>query len=148
MSHTRTMEPKKFQPKPVKQIFHITDIKHNIAGIPFITKNNPTNNILNSKVHIKDKHTRMKNTSLTFFQRLNNQPLFFAKFYPIYNQKRKHLKPLTGSVYNFSISQVHQCHMKQNKQRLYMSNLEFKPNHKFYRVTISSLNTQNLQTQI
>ena len=29
--------------------------------------------------------------------------------------------------------------MKQNKQRLYMSNLEFKPIHKFFRVTISSM---------
>ena len=81
--------------------FHITDIKHNIIGIPFITKNIPTINILNSKLDIKDNHTKMKNTILTFFQRLKKQPPFFSKFYPIYNQEQKYLKPLSGSFYNF-----------------------------------------------
>ena len=104
---TRTMEQNKILKKPLKQTFHITDIKHNIIGIPFITKYIPTINILNSKLHIKDKYTKMKNTALTFFQRLNKQPPFFSKFYPIYNQERKHLKPLSGSIYIFSIKQVH-----------------------------------------
>ena len=63
---TRTMEQNKLISKPFKQTFHITDIKHNIIGIPFITKNIPTTNILNSENHTKDKNTRMKNTSLTF----------------------------------------------------------------------------------
>ena len=63
---TRTMEQNKLMSKPFKQTFHITDIKHNIIGIPFITKNIPTINILNSKNHTKDKSTRMKNTYLTF----------------------------------------------------------------------------------
>ena len=69
---TRTLEQYKILNKPFKQTFHITDIKHNINGIPFITNTNyiPTNNILNSKLHIKDKYTRMKSTALTFFQRL------------------------------------------------------------------------------
>ena len=31
----------------------------------------------NSKIHIKDKYTRVKNTALTFFQRLNKQATFF-----------------------------------------------------------------------
>ena len=35
---TRTMEQNKILNKPFKQIFHITDIKHNIIGIPFISK--------------------------------------------------------------------------------------------------------------
>ena len=86
---TRTMEQNKILTKPFKQTFHITDIKHNIIGIPFITKYIPTINILNSKFHIKEKYTRMKNTALTFFQRLNKQPPFFSKFYAIYNQERK-----------------------------------------------------------
>ena len=98
---TRTMEQNKILNKPFKQTFHITDIKHNIIGIPFITKYIPTINILNSKIHIKDKYTKTKNTALTFFQKLNKQPPFFSKFYPIYNQIRKHLKPLSGNVYNF-----------------------------------------------
>ena len=34
---TRTMEQNKILTKPFKQIFHITDIKHNIIGIPFIS---------------------------------------------------------------------------------------------------------------
>ena len=100
---TRTREQNKILNKPFKQIFHITDIKHNIIGIPFISKYIPTINILNSKIHIEDKYTKTKNTALTFFQRLNKQPQFFSKFYPIYNQKRKHLKPL--SVYIYIISQ-------------------------------------------
>ena len=36
---TRTMEQNKILNKPFKQIFHITDIKHNIIGIPFIYLN-------------------------------------------------------------------------------------------------------------
>ena len=134
---TRTMEQNKILNKPFKQIFHITDIKHNIIGIPFISKYIPTTNILNSKILIKDKYTKTKDTSLTFFQRLNKQPPFFSKFYPIYNQQRKHLKPLSGNIYNFSIKQVHQYDKKQNK--LYMSDFEFKPIHKFFKITISSI---------
>ena len=136
---TRTMEQNKILTKPFKQIFHITDIKHNIIGIPFISKYIPTINILNSKILIKDKYTKAKDTSLTFFQRLNKQPPFFSKFYPIYNQQRKHLKPLSGNIYNFSIKQVHQYDKKQNKQQLYMSDFEFKPIHKFFKITISSI---------
>ena len=107
---TRTMEQNKNLNKPLKQTFHITDIKHNILGILFIT----TINILNSKIHIKDKYTKTKNTALTFFQRLNKQPPFFSKFYPIYNQERKHLKPLSGNIYNFSLKQVHQYDKHKN----------------------------------
>ena len=80
----------------------------------------------------------MKNTALTFFQRLNKQPTFFSKFYPSYNQKRKHLTPLSGNVYNFSIKQVHQYDKEQNQQHLFMSDLDFRPIHKFFRVTVSS----------
>ena len=105
---TRTMDKNKILTKPFKQTCHITDMKHNIIGIPFITEYIPPINILNSKIHIKDKYTRLKNTALTFFQRINKQPPFFSKFYPIYNQKRKYLKPLSGNAYNFSIEQVHQ----------------------------------------
>ena len=57
---TRTMEQNKILNKPFKQIFHITDIKHNIIGIPFISKYIPTINILNSKILIKDKYTKTK----------------------------------------------------------------------------------------
>ena len=94
---------------------------------------------MNSKILIKDKYTKTKDTSLTFFQRLNKQTPFFSKFYPIYNQQRKHLKPLSGNIYNFSIKQVHQYDKKQNKQQLYMSDFEFKPIHKFFKITISSI---------
>ena len=125
--------------KPFKQTFHITDIQHNIIGIPFITKYIPTINILNSKIHIKDKYSKMKNTALTFFQRLNKQPSFFSKFYPIYNQEQQYLKPISGKVYNFSIKQVHQYDKNQNKQQLFMSDFELKPIHKFFRITISSI---------
>ena len=134
---TRTIEQNKILNKPFKQIFHITDIKHNIIGIPFISKYIPTINILNSKILIKDKNTKTKDTSLTFFQRLNKQPPFFSKFFPIYNQQRKHLKPLSGNIYNFLVKQVHQYDKKQNKQQLYMSDFEFKPIHKFFKITIS-----------
>ena len=118
---TRTMEQNKILNKPFIQTFHITDIKHNIIGIPFITNYIPTINILNSKIHIKDKYTKTKNTALTFFQRLNKPTPFFSKFYPIYNQERKHLKPVSGNVYNFSIKQVHQYDKSQNKQQLFLS---------------------------
>ena len=63
---TRTMEQNKTLNKSIKQIFRITDIKHNIIGIPFISKYIPTINILNSKIHIKDKYTKTKNTALTY----------------------------------------------------------------------------------
>ena len=136
---TRTMEQNKILNKPFKLIFHITDIKHNIIGIPFISKYIPTINILKSKILIKDKYTKTKNTALTFFQRLNKQPPFFSKFYPIYNQQRKHLKPQSGNINNFSIKQVHQYDKSQNKKQLFMSDFEFKPIHKFFKVTISSI---------
>ena len=118
---TRTIEQNKILNKPFKQIFHITDIEHNIIGIQIITKHIPTINILNSKIHIKDKYTKAKNTALTFFQRLNKQPPFFSKFSPIYNQERKHLKPLSGNIYNFSVKQVHQYNKNENKQQLFTS---------------------------
>ena len=102
------MKQNKLLNKPFEQAFHITDIKHNIIGIPFITKDIPTINILDSKINIKDKYTRMHNTALAFFQRMNKQPPFFSKFYPIYNKERKHLKPLSGYIYEFPIIQVHQ----------------------------------------
>ena len=102
--------------------------------MPFITKYIPTINILNSKIHIKDEYTRMKNTVLTFFQRINKQPPFLYKIYPVYNQERKYLKPLSKNVYNFSIKQVHQYDKEQNKQRPFMSDLEFRPIHKLFRV--------------
>ena len=127
----RTMKQNKILNKPFKQTFHITDIKHNIIGIPFVIKHIPTINILNSKIHIKDKYTKTKNTALTFFQRLSKQPPFFSKLYPIYNQERKHLKPLSGNIYSFSIKQFHQYDKSQNKQQLFMSDFEFKPIHKF-----------------
>ena len=95
--------------------------------------------MLNSKLHIKDKYTRVKNTALTFFQRLNKQPPFFSKFYPIYYQERKHLKPLSGNVYNFSIKQIHQYDKSQNRQQLFMSEFEFGPIHKFFKLKISSI---------
>ena len=96
------MKQNKILNKPFKQTFHITNIKHNIIGIPFITKCIPTINVLNSKLHIKDKYTKTKNTSLTFFQRLNKQPAFFSKFYhPIYNQEQKYLKPISGMCITF-----------------------------------------------
>ena len=78
-------------------------------------------------------------TQLKLFQRLNKQPLFFSKFYPIYNQERKHLKPLSGSIYNFSIKQVHQNDKGQNRQQLFMSDFEFRPIHTFFKITISSI---------
>ena len=136
---TRTMEQNKILNKPLKQLFHITDIKHNIIGIPFITKYKPTISILNSKIHIKNKYTKTKITALTIFQRLNKQPQFFSKFYPIYNQERKHLKPLSGNIYNFSIKQVHRYNKNKNKQHLFISDFELKPLHKFFKITISSI---------
>ena len=107
------MEQNKLLTKPFKQTFHITDIKQNIIEIPVITKYIPTINILNSKIHIEDKYTKIKNSSLTFFQRLNKQLPVFSKLYPIYNQEKKHLKPLAGYVYNFSVYQLHHYNMKQ-----------------------------------
>ena len=131
------MERNKILNKPFKQIFHITDIKHNIIGIPFISKYIPTIIILNSKILIKVKNTKQKTQLFQrFFQRLNKQPPFFSKFYPFYNQQRKHLKPLSENIYNFSIKQVHQYDKSQNKQQLFMSDFEFKPIHKFFKITI------------
>ena len=64
---TRTMEQNKILNRSFKQTFHITDIEHNIIGIPFISKYIATINILNNKILMKDKYTKTKNTALTFF---------------------------------------------------------------------------------
>ena len=79
----------------------------------------------------------MKNTALTFFQRLNKQPPFFSKIYPTHNQERKHLRTLSDDIYNFSIKPVHHYDKEQNQLHLFISDLEFRP--KFFRVTTSSL---------
>ena len=134
---TKTMEQNKLLNKPFKQIFHITDIKHNIIEIPFITKNIPTNNILDSKINIKDKYTRKQNTASAFFHRMYKQPPFFSKFYSIYSKERKYLKPLSGHIYEFLIKQVNQYDKKQNRQHLFMSDFEFGP------YTIKYMKTSN-----
>ena len=95
---TQTMEQNILLIKPFQQKFHITDIEHKIVGMPFVTKCIPSISILNSKIHIKDKYTRMKNPSITYFRRLIKQQPFFSKFYPIYNQERKNIKPVAGYV--------------------------------------------------
>ena len=74
----------------------------------------------------------MKNTASTFFQRKNKQPPIFSKFYPIYNQERKYLKPLSRNLCKFSIKQIHQYYKEQNKQHLFMSDLEFRPIYNFF----------------
>ena len=103
----KTMEQNKLLNKPFKQIFQYKN-KKIIDWNSIHHKILPTVNILDSKIKIKDKYTRMQNTALTFFQRMNKQPPFFSKFYPIYNKERKHLKPLSGYIYDFPIKQVHQ----------------------------------------
>ena len=133
------MEQNKLLKKPFKQTFLIKDTKHNNIGIPFILKYIPTIKILDTRINIKDKYTRMQNTALTFFQRMNKQPSFFSKFFPIYNKERKHLKPISGYIYEFPIKQVHQYDKCQNRQHLYMSDFEFRSIHKCFRVTISSI---------
>ena len=60
----------------------------------------------------------MSNLSLIFFQRIEKEPHFSSKFYPINNQQRKHLKPLSGYVHDFFISQVHKYNTDQKKQNL------------------------------
>ena len=90
----------------------------------------------------------MHDTASTFFQRMNKQPPFFSKFYHIYNKERKHLKPLSGYIYEFPIKQVHQYDKNQNRQHLYMSELELRPIHKFFRVIISSLKYMKNQNPI
>ena len=50
------MEQNKLLNKPFNQIFHITDKKHKIIGIPFITKYIPTIYIIDSKIYIKYKY--------------------------------------------------------------------------------------------
>ena len=139
---TRTMEQNKLMSKPFKQTFHITDIKHNTIGIPFITKYIPTIMILNKRIHINDKYTRTKNTALTFFQRINKQPQLFSKMYPIYNQERKHLKPLSTRPFynnlrkqnNFEWTTEHQKRFKEIKTLItqQLSNTIPEPNQPFY----------------
>ena len=76
---TRTMEQNKILNKPFKQIFHITDIKHNIIGIPFITKYIPTINIVNSKIHIKDKYTKIKKYRFNILPKIKQATTFFSQ---------------------------------------------------------------------
>ena len=49
------------------------------------------------------------------------------------------MKPLSGNVYNFSMKQVHQHDKDQNKEHFFMSDFEFKPIHKSFRIKISSI---------
>ena len=128
---TKTIEQNKLLNIPFKRTFQNTDIKHKIIGIPFITKYIPNFKLLDSKINLTDKYTRVHNTALKFFQRMNKQPPIFSKFYLIYNKERKHLKQLSGYNYEFPVKQVHQFDKNQNRQHLYKSDLEFKPIHNF-----------------
>ena len=76
------MEQNKILNKPFKQIFHITDIKHNIIGIPFISKYIPTINISNSKIHIKDKYTKTKNTNPNILPKIKQTTTILLKILP------------------------------------------------------------------
>ena len=144
----RTSEQVKLLNAPFKQTFHITGKNYNFVEIPFITKQIPTIIVLNSKLHVKYKYTRNNNTSLTSFKEYINSPHFLSKIYPIHDQQRKHLKPLSGIDYNFSINLVHQYKVDQNRQQLWMSDLELKPIYKFFRVTIPSIKfTKDIKSQ-
>ena len=79
---TGTMEQNKKLNKQFKQTFHITDIKHNVIGIPFITKYIPTINILNSKLHIKDKYTRTKKHILNILSKIKQTTTIFLQVLP------------------------------------------------------------------
>ena len=76
---TRTMEQNKILNKPFKQIFHITDIKHNIIGILFISNYIPTVNILNSKILIKVKYTKTKKYSSNIFSKVKQRTTILIK---------------------------------------------------------------------
>ena len=79
---TRTMEQSKILNKPFKQTFHITDIRHKIIGLPFITNYIPTINILNGKIHIKDKYTKTKKHSLNILPKIKQKTTIFLKIFP------------------------------------------------------------------
>ena len=89
----------------------------------------------------------MNIASLIFFQKPNKQPPFFSKFYIIYKIEPKQMKTLSGYVNNLSLKKILQYNVDQNKQPLYMSDLELKPMHKFFRVTISSNKNTKIQIQ-
>ena len=103
-------------------------MKNNNVRILFINKCIPNIIILSKKLHIKDEYTKLRNISLTFFQRLNKQCPFFFKIYLQITHK-KHLKPPPGHVNGFSINHIHQYNIDQNKQKLFLSDREFKPIH-------------------
>ena len=90
---------------------------------------------------MKEQYTDLKKkTSQTFFQRLKKkQPPFFSKLFLYIISKEKHLKTFTGHTYDFFIDQVHLNNNDQNKQKLYLSDLELELFHKFFKVTISSI---------
>ena len=76
------MEQNKILNKPFKQTFHFTDIKHNIIGIPFITKSIPTINILNSKIHNKDYIYKNEKHSLNILSKIKHTTTNFLKILP------------------------------------------------------------------
>ena len=49
------------------------------------------------------------------------------------------MKPLSGYVHNFSISQVHQSNIDQNNKRLYMPDSEFTSYRIFFSLTVPSI---------
>ena len=95
-----------------------------------------TINILDSKINRKGKYTRMQNTALTFFRRMNKKQPFFSKFYPVYNKELKHIQDIFT---NFRFIRFTNTTKNQNRQHLYISDLEFRQIHKYFRVTILSI---------
>ena len=78
----RTMEQNKILNKPSNQTFPITDIKPHIIGIPFISKYITTKNILNSKIHIKDKYKKNEKHSLNILSKIKQTTTIFFQILP------------------------------------------------------------------
>ena len=77
------MEQKKLSKKTLKQTFHITDIKHNVAGIPFFSKLIPIIVILNSKIQTKEICIQdLKTDHLHSFEDKINNHHFSPNFFP------------------------------------------------------------------
>ena len=97
------MEQNKLLNKPFKQLFHITDIKHNIIGIPFFTKYITTIKKSDSKINIKNKYTRMQNTEHSSKERSNNHHSF-QSFTPSILKKENIINHSQDTFTNFRLN--------------------------------------------
>ena len=100
----------------------------------------PTIKILDSKINLKDKYTKMQNTVSTFFLRVNKQPQFYSNFIPFIIKKENFSNHSQVILTKFQLINFTSTTKIKIDNISICQTLNLDQFKKFFRVTISSIN--------